>query len=922
MNAVDELNALLGIGPPKPRLPITLQRSGYDSIKVLGKGSFGQAYLIYHKATKKYYVAKHVNLAKMDQRQRKEARNEISILQRMRHPNVVRYEESVEQGADLYIVMEYADGGDLYSHINKVKATGGAMTEDQVINLFTQCAMAIKYMHDRKVIHRDVKPQNVFLTKSRVVKLGDFGISTVLTHTMAMATTLCGTPCYFSPELCDSRPYNNKSDVWALGVMLYEMASLQLPFDAPNMMRLKEQILRSQPVRRRVFSDGMWSLIEMMLNKDPFKRPDIDGVLAHPTIVKAMPRIAQLLAAGAPPSEAPSPSSSGLRGGASGGTDEDDAMLALWKAKRDREAAAAAKAGNGQPISNPNANILPTPPAAPPLAAPAHRGAAGVALPPAPGAVHRERTPSAIAAAAALNNNNNNNKPTPTPAPSAPIPLAAGAGMSAAAVERARRDEEYKRLREEMARMEENRRLRAERDRREEAVVDAYLLRREEQQRRQAAAEMAEAELRRAEAVRLMKEKEAREQQAAAEARARDLAAMEAKANAAKEAAERARIETERQAAIVAEREARRKAEEARAKLAAEQEKEAERMRRAAEAEAVHDSYDRHHFAKNNEKQYADVMLSDGPSASASGALANIGVGINRGHHNDEEEPIEDETEGLNAVIRNMQSLHDRSVHIQQRNENEGGGGDEIEDEVGAVATANDATTPKRQTPQRGGGGKPSALNQTIIDEVGDIGAATPPNATTPKNGGGRGAQPASHMFEDPMGTCVNVDEIHDAIVSPAKRAPSNGGATPAQSLSAAPSSSATAGAVSSGPNDDDDEPIQGQCLCGKVEFSGYLSYIYGSFTCTCNLCRRFSGSDAGVGWLHLPSVLFPEVVRPSEALRNFPLGDGRSRCYFCRRCGASIAMEHPGVDGCVISKAALDHKSAELLMNNQRTAR
>uniref|UniRef100_A0A7S1R6A4 non-specific serine/threonine protein kinase n=1 Tax=Neobodo designis TaxID=312471 RepID=A0A7S1R6A4_NEODS len=298
MNAVDELNMLLGIGPPRVKLPLTLERSGYNAVKPIGKGGFGQAHLIFHKGQQRYYVAKHVNMASMTQKQRKEAHNEITMLQQLRHPNIVRYVEYVEEGPHLYIVMEYADGGDLFGHLKKVAAQGKLLSEAQAMALFTQTALAIKHMHDRRMLHRDIKAQNVFLTKSHVVKLGDFGISTVLNSTVAMAQTMCGTPCYFSPELCAGKPYNNKSDIWALGVLLFEICSAgELPFDGANVKALMDSIVK-KPVRRipSAFGDDIAELVAAMTEKDPKRRPDINGVLRSRAVQKWCPTLVAELA--------------------------------------------------------------------------------------------------------------------------------------------------------------------------------------------------------------------------------------------------------------------------------------------------------------------------------------------------------------------------------------------------------------------------------------------------------------------------------------------------------------------------------------------------------------------------------------------------------------------------------------------------
>ena len=126
--------------------------------------------------------------------------------------------------------MEYADGGDLQGKVKKMKqkkeATGSKscyIPEEEILRIFTQICLAIKHLHDRKILHRDLKSQNIFLTKQGIVKLGDFGISKVLSHTKENVKTIVGTPYYLSPEIVENKPYNHKSDIWSLGILLYEM---------------------------------------------------------------------------------------------------------------------------------------------------------------------------------------------------------------------------------------------------------------------------------------------------------------------------------------------------------------------------------------------------------------------------------------------------------------------------------------------------------------------------------------------------------------------------------------------------------------------------------------------------------------------------------------------------------------------------
>jgi NIMA (never in mitosis gene a)-related kinase len=119
--------------------------------------------------------------------------------------------------------MEYADGGDLSDKVKSVKNKGEYLSEDQILDYFTQMCLAIKHIHDRKIIHRDLKAQNIFLEENGTIKLGDFGIAKVLEQTVGQAQTQVGTPYYISPEIIKGKGYSFATDVWSLGVILYEM---------------------------------------------------------------------------------------------------------------------------------------------------------------------------------------------------------------------------------------------------------------------------------------------------------------------------------------------------------------------------------------------------------------------------------------------------------------------------------------------------------------------------------------------------------------------------------------------------------------------------------------------------------------------------------------------------------------------------
>ena len=144
-----------------------------------------------------------IDVSKMDRKQREDAINEVHVLKAMRHPYIVTYKESFMDKRCLCIVMDYADGGDLYTKIANQKKIGKVCyTEDQILDWFVQMALAMKHIHDRKILHRDLKTQNIFTSKEGFIKIGDFGIARVLQHTYDCAQTAIGTPYYLSPEIC------------------------------------------------------------------------------------------------------------------------------------------------------------------------------------------------------------------------------------------------------------------------------------------------------------------------------------------------------------------------------------------------------------------------------------------------------------------------------------------------------------------------------------------------------------------------------------------------------------------------------------------------------------------------------------------------------------------------------------------------
>ncbi|XP_032990938.1 serine/threonine-protein kinase Nek1 isoform X1 [Rhinolophus ferrumequinum] len=257
----------------------------YVRLRKIGEGSFGKAILVKSTEDGKQYVIKEINISKMSNKEREESRREVAVLANMKHPNIVQYRESFEENGSLYIVMDYCEGGDLFKRINAQK--GILFQEDQILDWFVQICLALKHVHDRKILHRDIKSQNIFLTKNGTVQLGDFGIARVLNSTVELARTCIGTPYYLSPEICENKPYNNKSDIWALGCVLYEMCTLKHAFEAGNMKNLVLKIISgSFPPVSLHYSYDLRSLLSQLFKRNPRDRPSVNSILEKGFIAK------------------------------------------------------------------------------------------------------------------------------------------------------------------------------------------------------------------------------------------------------------------------------------------------------------------------------------------------------------------------------------------------------------------------------------------------------------------------------------------------------------------------------------------------------------------------------------------------------------------------------------------------------------
>jgi len=201
----------------------------------------------YHISNPEYmYAQKKIDvLGLMEAKDIKRTMAEICILAAMEHPFIVRYFDSFLNGNVLNIITEYAGDTNLSNEIKNQKKKREYFEEQQLLSWLTQLLLGVKHIHDRKILHRDLKLENVIVSPINTLKITDFGLSTALRKTDEMASTMVGTAMYISPELCENKLYNYLTDIWSVGAMFYEIVTLKKAFDAKNMVKLVSLICQS-----------------------------------------------------------------------------------------------------------------------------------------------------------------------------------------------------------------------------------------------------------------------------------------------------------------------------------------------------------------------------------------------------------------------------------------------------------------------------------------------------------------------------------------------------------------------------------------------------------------------------------------------------------------------------------------------------
>ena len=263
--------------------------SNFEIISKIGNGAYSTVYKVRRKKDKKIYALKKVKFINLTPREKQNTLNEVRLLASIKSPFVIGYKEAYVEKEDnnkfLCIVMEYADKGDLFQKINYLKKKKLKFQEIDVWKIFLQMTRGLKSLHDLKIIHRDLKSENIFLFSNGTAKIGDLNVSKVIKKELGCTQT--GTPYYASPEVWSDKPYDTKSDIWSLACIIYEMLELKPPFRADDMEGLYKKVMKGKydKINKR-YSKDMSDLLDNLFKIEPKERPTCNEILKMPIVQK------------------------------------------------------------------------------------------------------------------------------------------------------------------------------------------------------------------------------------------------------------------------------------------------------------------------------------------------------------------------------------------------------------------------------------------------------------------------------------------------------------------------------------------------------------------------------------------------------------------------------------------------------------
>lgn len=267
----------------------------YKILEKLGRGSFAIVYKV--EVDNKIFALKQIELSVAQQNgvNMKYIENEVELLSSLNCDYIVKYYASYKESVinseenskefvkgKFNIFMEYCDAGDLSDLIDSYKKINKPIEDEKIVNIFSQITEGLDYLHSKKILHRDLKTMNVLICKDGKVKLSDLGVAKFTGN--SLASTIVGTPYYLSPEMCEEKPYNQKTDIWSLGCILYELLSLKKPFDSNSHLGLIMKIAKGKYESIHNIGESkkrkeLISLVNHLLVKNPVLRHNTCEIL-------------------------------------------------------------------------------------------------------------------------------------------------------------------------------------------------------------------------------------------------------------------------------------------------------------------------------------------------------------------------------------------------------------------------------------------------------------------------------------------------------------------------------------------------------------------------------------------------------------------------------------------------------------------
>lgn len=276
MDVFDRLSMPRGVKPKKHK---EWKLIDFEIGKRLGRGKFGKVYVVREKSSGYICAMKVLNKADvMGHHVEKQIAHEIQIQSRVKHRNCVPLLGWFHDKTNVYLLMEYAVGGELYGEVS-----GGGLTNYKAAKVFIDVVKGIQYLHSKGIAHRDIKPENVMVGSDRAL-VGDFGWAAYVNN--GKRNTLCGTLDYLPPEMVEARTHDERADIWAVGVLLYEMIVGKPPFESAGASETYRAIIKGEYVVPNRMDPLAADLLSKLLVREPSGRLKLEDVLKHPWVVK------------------------------------------------------------------------------------------------------------------------------------------------------------------------------------------------------------------------------------------------------------------------------------------------------------------------------------------------------------------------------------------------------------------------------------------------------------------------------------------------------------------------------------------------------------------------------------------------------------------------------------------------------------